>query len=116
MDRKATSTPSPRRRAPSSRERASPRATGSTIGARSSAIEPRPTLSKARRQDQFAKLQTVRTTERPEGVFGCKRVKFVNGVVNRVAEVCEQQLAAGRAFTLTHPAESYLWDLKAFRR
>ena len=73
------------------------------------------TMTKARRSDRHGKVRKLRSEERPEG-FGDKQTVEANLLADRTAHLSERQVKLGKFFSVENPEESFLWDLKAFKR
>jgi len=73
------------------------------------------TMTKARRHDRHGKVRKLRSSARPEG-FGDKQTVEANLLADRTAHLCERQVNLGKFFSVENPEESYLWELKSFKR
>ena len=64
---------------------------------------------------RHGKVRKLRSSTRPEG-FGDKQTVEANLLADRTAHLCERQVNLGKFFSVENPEESYLWELKSFRR
>ena len=74
------------------------------------------TFTKARRNDKHGKVRTMRTAERPEGDPEDAEAVKANLLANRCAALAIQQWKRGAFFSIENPLQSFIWDLKLFRR
>lgn len=73
------------------------------------------TMTRARRSDQHGDVPTLRSDARPEG-FGDKQTVQANLLADRTAHLSERQVRLGKYFSVENPEDSYIWQLKSFRR
>ncbi len=73
------------------------------------------TFTVARRDDEFAKIKKLRTSERPEG-FGCARTAMANKLALRMQEVALQQIKRKQYFSIENPYGSLMWQLRPMIR
>ena len=73
------------------------------------------TLTKARRNDQYGEVPTIRSEERPEG-WGDPQAEEANEIIRRMVLLCMMLHKRGATFAIENPWESNLWLLKVIQR
>ena len=73
------------------------------------------TMTKARRSDRYGKVPKLRSETRPEG-FGDEQTVQANLLADRTAHLSERQVKLRKYFSVENPEDSFLWELKSFKR
>ena len=73
------------------------------------------TMTKARRSDRYGKVPKLRSETRPEG-FGDEQTVQANLLADRTAHLSERQVELRKYFSVENPEDSFLWELKSFKR
>lgn len=72
------------------------------------------TMSAARRSDASGHVPVLRSPDKPEG--WSEEAMQVNDLAERCVVIAEEQMKRGKFFSIENPKDSFIWQLKGFKR